>query len=115
MSKTSTYGGDDLYFNPSESYSVENSQKSTSNSGLKLDDLESKYREILANDSIGNIDTLVYKAEDSGNPYSDVLSTSYQESYERRLRGRSDASYGVNDWATQYSDDYRYASAYDPA
>ena len=115
MSKTNTFRGDDLYFNPSESYSTENTQKSSSNSDLKIEDLERKYQNILASDTTGSIDTLVYKSEESGNPYDRILSTSYQDSYERRLKGRSNPSYGLNDWTTQYSDDYWYASAYDPA
>ncbi|MDD2277471.1 MAG: hypothetical protein PHD06_00705 [Bacteroidales bacterium] len=115
MSKTSSNRGDDLYFNPSDSYSSDNSQKSPSSSSLKIEDLERKYQNILASDTTGSIDTLVYKSEESGNPYDRILSTSYQDSYERRLKARSNPSYGLNDWTIQYSDNYWYASAYDPA
>ncbi len=115
LSKSSASRGDDLYYNPSESYTEESAPKSTSNTSLKIEDLERKYQEILANDSIGSVDTLVYKSEDSGNPYQNILSTSYQESYERRLKGMSNPSYRLNYWTTQYSDDYWYASAYDPS
>lgn len=77
--------------------------------------LEQKYSDVIEinMDSIKN-DTVIYRAEDT-NPYSRILSDSYQESYERRLRGLSDPYYGMNNWSTYYSDDYWYAQAYDPA
>jgi hypothetical protein len=59
-------------------------------------------------------DTVIYKAEET-NPYRKILSDSYQESYERRLRGFEDPRYGLENWTTYYSDDFWYASAYDPS
>jgi hypothetical protein len=56
----------------------------------------------------------VYEAEDT-NPYSRILSDSYEESYERRLRGLEDPQYRIENWSVYYSDDYRYAQAYDPS
>lgn len=99
MSRSSSYQGDDLYYNPSSSYSVKTAEESSSKnspSSLKLADLEKKYQEILANDTIGEIDTVIYKADKYQNPYDRVLSDSYQESYERRLRGRQNPYYRVN-------------------
>lgn len=80
-----------------------------------LNQLEQKYSDVLATntDSIKS-DTVVYKDEET-NPYRRVLSDSYEESYERRLRGFEDPWYGMNNWSVYLSDDYRYAQAYDPA
>lgn len=79
----------------------------------KLDD---KFAEALkvAQDTTSKNDTVVYKAENN-NPYDRILSDSYQESYERRLRGFEDPRYGIENWTTYYSDDYWYAQAYDPS
>jgi hypothetical protein len=118
VSKTSNYQGDDLYYNPSVSYSVNNSSvESTSKNGnsLRFADLEKKYSEILANDTTGSVDTVIYKADSWENPYDRLLSDSYRDSYERRLRGASNPYYGMNNWTVQYSQDFWYASAYDPA
>ncbi|MBC7125450.1 MAG: hypothetical protein H5T24_07435 [Bacteroidales bacterium] len=77
--------------------------------------LDGKFAEALKalEDSSKN-DTVIYKAEDP-NPYRRILSDSYQESYERRLRGFEDPRYGIEDWSVYYSDDWRYAQAYDPS
>ena len=78
----------------------------------KLDD---KFAEALkALDDSSKNDTIVYEAEDT-NPYSRILSDSYEESYERRLRGLEDPQYRIENWSVYYSDDYRYAQAYDPS
>ncbi len=79
-----------------------------------LDQLDQKYADVLEvnMDSIKN-DTVIYKAEET-NPYQRILSDSYQESYERRLRGLEDPWYGINDRYYRYSDNYWYAQAYDP-
>lgn len=81
----------------------------------QLNKLDNKFSEALKalEDSSKN-DTIIYKAEDP-NPYRRILSDSYQESYERRLRGFEDPRYGLEDWSLYYSDDYRYALAYDPS
>lgn len=115
MSKTDAGLYDDLYHNPQKTYVTDSGINNASSAPLKMDDLVLKYESILANDSIGSIDSLVYKADEEINPYERVLSTTYQDSYERRLRGLSDPRYGIDDWSVQYSDDYRYASSYDPA
>jgi hypothetical protein len=119
VSKTSRYQGDDLYYNPSVSYSVNNSNAESANksagTSLRFAELEKKYSEILANDTTGSIDTVIYKADSWENPYDRLLSDSYRDSYERRLRGASNPYYGINNWSVQYSQDFWYASAYDPA
>ena len=48
-------------------------------------------------------------------PYERVLSTSYQDSYERRLRGFRSPYYGTINYNIYLSDDYWYTQAYDPA
>ncbi|RPH33485.1 MAG: hypothetical protein EHM93_05085 [Bacteroidales bacterium] len=121
MSKSSDTPTDDIYYTPSKTNS--SSTVSDNNPTLKIQNqepekvniaqLEEKYSKILASDSV-SIDTLIYKAE-SDNPYERILSDSYQESYERRLRGMEDPRYGMNNFAIRFSDDYFYASAYDPA
>jgi len=77
--------------------------------------MDGKFAEALKalEDSSKN-DTVIYKAEDP-NPYRRILSDSYQESYERRLKGFEDPRYGMEDWSIYYSDDWRYAQAYDPS
>jgi uncharacterized membrane protein YgcG len=113
MSRSSKQSGDGIYYNPSVSYSVKSSQGDVS-SNAKLAELEKRYTQILSNDTLGDVDTVVYKSS-SANPYERVLSDSYQESYERRLRGKENPYYGFSSGSAYYSDDYWYASAYDPA
>lgn len=82
---------------------------------LKLSKMDAKYSEALkALEDSSKSDTILYKAEDA-NPYRRILSNSYQESYERRLRGFEDPRYGLENWSIYYSDDWRYAQAYDPS
>lgn len=80
-----------------------------------LSKLEQKYSDVIEInlDSIKN-DTIIYKAEDA-NPYNRILSESYEESYERRLRGLEDPTYGFNNWPLYNSTEYWYAQSYDPA
>lgn len=80
-----------------------------------LDKLEQKYSDVLDInlDSVKN-DTVIYKAEET-NPYKRILSDSYEDSYERRLKGLNDPWYGMENWSVYYSDDWRYVQAYDPA
>jgi hypothetical protein len=123
MSKSSTVTTDDIYYTPSKtsnltsnnnsevaSTSLDNSQTSPS----KFADLEKKYANANNSDTLTASDTLVAKDEIT-NPYERILSNSYQESYERRLRGMEDPRYGMENFSTYYSNDYFYASAYDPA
>lgn len=79
-----------------------------------LAQLEQKYSNVLEvnMDSIKN-DTVVYKAEET-NPYRRILSDSYEDSYERRLKGLEDPRYGLENWTVYLSNDYRYALTYDP-
>ncbi|MGE0078754.1 MAG: hypothetical protein AB7S48_12915 [Bacteroidales bacterium] len=93
---------------------TESSSQTLEKSDSNLDQLEQKFSGILDinMDSIKN-DTVIYRAEET-NPYNKILSNSYEESYERRLRGLEDPWYGMNNWSAYYSDDYWYAQAYDP-
>lgn len=118
LSRGPSQSTDDLYYTPgtSEQATSESStnspEKRASKSQVDLAELEKKYGEILASDTTGSVDTVIYKSSSSENPYERVLSDSYQESYERRLRGRSS---GYSSIGAMYSDDYWYASSYDPA
>ncbi len=117
LSRAPGQSTDDVYYTAGANEQVaaqpaENTPlKRGSDSELGLAELEKKYGEILANDTTGNVDTVIYKSQSKENPYERVLSDSYQESYERRLRGRYNGYYGIGG---VYSDDYWYASAYDP-
>lgn len=122
MSKASSTPTDDIYYTPSKSTTIvaNETSKQTNNasdnsgnsSAFKLAELEKKYSKVLAD--TGNIDTTVYKAK-SSNPYENILSNSYQDSYERRLKGMEDPWYGMNNYGVYNSNAYFYASAYDPA
>lgn len=121
LSKSTGQSADDVYYTPgqkaassSDQLAENSSLKRNSNSNIDLDDLEKKYASILASDTTGKIDTVIYKAKGNENPYERVLSDSYQESYERRLRGRHSGYYGFSGAIYNY-DDYWYASSYDPA
>jgi hypothetical protein len=88
-----------------------NPAQSTSNDYAQLD---KKYAdELAANQGTTQNDTIT-PSKEKVNPYEDVLSDSFEESYERRLKGMEDPLYGLNDWSVYYSDSYRYAQAYDP-
>ncbi len=114
FSKASKHQGDDVYYNPSGNYADEvlktEAPQKTNVKGFDLAELEKRYTEILSNDTTGTVDTLIYKAEDSQNPYDRLLCQSYQDSYQRRL----DASGSGYRSYSDYYDDLWYASAYDP-
>ncbi len=64
------------------------------------------------------VDTVIYedKVKSSGNPYQDILVDNHDEAYQRRLDASRSLSYGMSDWyGTYYSNDFWYASAYDPS
>ncbi|HNV81405.1 MAG: hypothetical protein WBI34_03115 [Tenuifilaceae bacterium] len=116
LSRASKHQGDDIYHNPSVSNNEEpavavTAEKEANKQGLDLAELEKRYYDILASDSTGKIDTLVYKADDKDNPYDRLLSTSYEDSYRRRQEARLS---GYNSYADFY-DDLWYASVYDPS
>ncbi len=121
MSKSSGNSSDDIYYTPSKTQVSNISEKNqdikrvddTNQKQNEFAQLEDKYKKILASDST-NIDTVIYKAE-SSNPYERILSDSYQESYERRLKGMQDPSYRLEGLSTYYSSDYFNATTYDPA
>ncbi len=114
MSK-STSGSDDVFYTPgktSEVATVQQLPAKHTETDDKFADLEKKYTEVLAKSE--EIDTVIYKSEDNINPYESVLSDSYEESYERRLRGSSSVSYRLHSIRPYYSDAFWYAQAYDP-
>lgn len=120
MNKSTGSSTDDIYYTPSKSQAVKTSNdnsevvktEDTEKQINNIDQLEDKYKKVLASDST-NIDTVIYKSE-SSNPYERILSDSYQDSYERRLRGMEDPKYGMNNYSAYCSNNYWYASAYDP-
>jgi hypothetical protein len=123
MSKSSVTPTDDIYYSPGKTITtpvaVNNTNSDTrfqkqDTSALKIAALEQKYLKKIGTDST-KIDTLINQDLNS-NPYDRVLSDSYQDSYERRIKGMQDPMYGMEDRYSLYSnDDYRYASTYDPA
>ncbi|HOG71405.1 MAG TPA: hypothetical protein PK839_01330 [Tenuifilaceae bacterium] len=76
--------------------------------------LDKKYADELAVNQETTQNDTISSDKENVNPYESILSDSYQESYERRLKGMEDPMYGLNDWSVYYSDSYRYAQAYDP-
>lgn len=114
MSRSSS-GSDDVFYTPGKSSVVVVNQQQPEKQ-VKTDDkftnLDKKYTEILAKSE--DVDTVIYKSEEKYNPYESVLSDSYEESYERRLRGRSSITYRLHTIRPYYSDAYWYAQAYDP-
>lgn len=118
VSKTSSWDEEIYGKSISKSPNVqvtENKQVTPSEKSSQYSKMDAKFAEALkALEDSSKKDTVIYKAEDP-NPYRRILSHSYQESYERRLRGFEDPRYGLEDWSVYYSDDYRYAQAYDPS
>lgn len=122
MSKTSGSSTDDIYYTPNKTSSTLTDSDKLSTlkdqnqepEKMSINQLENKYSELISSSDSASIDTLIYKAE-STNPFERILSDSYQESYERRLRGMEDPRYKVESPSVFYSDDYFWASAYDPA
>jgi len=125
MSKSSPASTDDIYYTPSKNANLTTSNNSEvattfvdnsqNTSDSKFAQLEKEYADIDNPDTSSvKSDTLVTKAE-YVNPYQKILSDSYEDSYERRLRGMEDPRYGIENFAIRYSDAYWYASAYDPS
>jgi len=120
---SSTTPADDIYYTPSNTSNLASTntltQESTINdnnqniSESKYTMLEKKYSIASVSDTVRS-DTLVAKV-DNRNPYESILSNSYKESYERRLRGMEDPKYGIEDFTVRYSDAYWLAQSYDPA
>jgi len=120
---SSTTPADDIYYTPSNTSNLASSntlkQETTVNdnsqniSESKYTSLEKKYSYASVSDTVQS-DTLVAKV-DNRNPYESILSNSYKESYERRLRGMEDPKYGIEDFTVRYSDAYWLAQSYDPA
>jgi len=120
---SSTTPADDIYYTPSNTSNLASTstlkQESTVDdntqniSESKYAMLEKKYSYASVSDTVKS-DTLVAKV-DNRNPYESILSNSYKESYERRLRGMEDPKYGIEDFTVRYSDAYWLAQSYDPS
>lgn len=73
---------------------------------------------MLKDESQEEVDSVIYedKVKSSGNPYQDILVDDYDQAYQRRIDASKSLSYGMSDWyGTYYSNDFWYASAYDPS
>lgn len=125
MSNSSVAPTDDIYYTPNkstnitpritprvESTSIDNSQNISSS---KYAQLEKEYANKNDSDTLTiKSDTLAAKYEEV-NPYDRILSDSYEDSYQRRLKGRENPWYGIESPFVYYSDDYWFASAFDPS
>jgi len=71
---------------------------------------------ILKDETQGQVDSVIYEDRSTGNPYQDILVDNYDDAYQRRIQASQSLSYGMSDWyGTYYSDEFWYASAYDPS
>ncbi|MGM0530837.1 MAG: hypothetical protein ACQER7_05750 [Bacteroidota bacterium] len=100
---------DELYQNP------DNQQQEEQTYAEFYDEAENVLRESPEEEEV---DSVIYedKTKSSGNPYQDILVNNYDEAYQRRQDASRSLSYGMSDWyGTYYSNDFWYASAYDPS
>ncbi|MFP4448317.1 MAG: hypothetical protein ACOCZ4_01005 [Bacteroidota bacterium] len=98
---------DDLYFNPSERTEYTDSEE----------DISNEYESILAKQEQESDTVIPEKEEESSKSGFDrVLVDDYQTAYKKRQEARRSPSYGMSDYySVRFSDDYFYASAYDPS
>lgn len=110
---------DDIYYSPKDEPAVSNIDynNQSSNSVNKTAIVDRKNDKtisaLLENESIEDIDTVIYQSEDDyENPYESIVVDSYEESQQRRLEALR-GPYGMhsNNFIT-LSDDYWYAQAY---
>lgn len=111
---------DDVYYNPETKIDVVKKtdsidvRRAVLGEEAQMEAYKVQAQELL--DSNEAVDTVIYESDMFNNPYDNVLVDNYQDSYERRLKGYSNPWYGVsNNSFAQYSDNWWYASAYDPA
>jgi hypothetical protein len=115
-SMKTAYVYDDLYNSPNDQVFVSKDQgvndAITSKAESELS-IEQKINSVLKDTSVKNADTLLYEDEYE-NPYDKVLVDDYSSAYEKRQKGLEDPYYGMNNLSVFFSDDYWYASTYDP-
>jgi uncharacterized membrane protein YgcG len=73
---------------------------------------------VIKDEDLQDVDSVIYgeKQKSYENPYDKVLVDNYNEALQRRQNAFTSLSYGMSDWyGTYYSDDFWYASAYDPS
>ena len=109
---------DDIYYSPKDEPAVSNIDyyNQSSNSMNKTAIVDRKNDKtisaLLENESIENIDTVIYQSEDDyENPYESIVVDSYEESQQRRLEALRGSGMHNNYFIT-LSDDYWYAQAY---
>ncbi len=114
-SMKTSYVYDDLYNSPNDEVVVSNNNVNAAlNSEVASDQsIEQKINNILKDTTVQDVDSLVYEDE-YVNPYDKVLVDDYESAYEKRRNALQDPYYGLNNLSVLYSDDYWYASAYDP-
>ncbi|MEA3316841.1 MAG: hypothetical protein U9R54_02680 [Bacteroidota bacterium] len=114
-SMKTSYVYDDLYNSPNDEVVVSNKDiNETANADLGSEQsIEQKINSILKDTSVQEIDSVVYENENV-NPYDKVLVDDYASAYDKRVNAFQDPYYGMNNINVLFSDDYWYASAYDP-
>jgi len=116
-SMKTAYVYDDLYNSPNDmvasnlSYNVSSSSDNVKTEELSLDE---KLNNLLKDTSVQDVDTVIY-TDEYENPYDRVLVDDYATALERRRKGIEDPYYRINNLSVYFSDDYWYASAYDPS
>jgi len=110
---------DDLYFSPKDEVVATNDVNvviaSEKAKYTKSDNIyDDQINEILADESIENIDTVIYEDTLYENSYYDIVVRDRDDAYQRRLEGFENPYYGMNYGAVYLSDAYWYASSYDP-
>ena len=101
---------DDLYYSPDKQQNREIIEEFEKDYEKAIAENEQKEQQgATQNDTVMDF-------KKSTNPYEDVLADNMEEAYKRRVQARRDFSYGMGDYYSVInSDDYWYASTYDPA
>ena len=101
---------DDLYYSPDKNQNREIIEEFEKDYNKAIAENEKKEKqEATQNDTVMDF-------KKSTNPYEAVLADNMEEAYKRRENARRDLSYGMSDYYSVInSDDYWYASTYDPA
>ncbi|MBI9052616.1 MAG: hypothetical protein JEY96_02280 [Bacteroidales bacterium] len=110
---------DDLYYSPKDEVVAKNDMNVIV-SNDKTDKtrseniFEDEISEILADESIESVDTVIYEDSLYENSYYDIVVRDRDDAHQRRIEGFMNPYYGMNYGAVYLSDAYWYASSYDP-
>ncbi|MDR0420061.1 MAG: hypothetical protein LBH30_01200 [Prevotellaceae bacterium] len=110
---------DDIYYSPAkvEIASTVQNNRSTTVEDAEIQQLKSETQAAIIQNAqkLSTEDSTIVVVEDAS-PYRSVVSDSYEDSYERRLRGYNSPSYGVENVIRITSgSDWMQVSSYDPA